>query len=369
MPGNGIGPQIIKPTLEFVELAGKIAGEDIVFHHIPIGTGAYDRTGSHLPASSLREIELMDASLKGPVGGPPNSEDPRYKDIEKEAVIRFRKKLGLDTSLRWVDTSLSQVIPELSPLKPEFVQDTDLVVVRDLAGDVYNGRSGSRLSRLGGKLARTFFETNGYSKNQVDRTIEVGIEEAERRGDGRITLVHKTNVLKSTGGLWKRRFDTKMEETDGDFAADYMHVDNAVQAIMGESDRFGVIVTSNLFGDIVSDLTAKIMGSLGMGGGAEIGKDNRIYGPIHGSAPGYHYGMANPSGTMLGSIRMVEDFDMPETARLMRQSLGKVLDSGHMTLDLWVKAREARNISFVPKWCSTKTFGALVIAELEKLAA
>ena len=369
MPGNGIGPQIVEPTLEFVELAGKLAGENIIFHDIPIGTEAYDQTGLHLPASSIREIELMDANLKGPVGGLPNSEDPRYKYIEKEAVINFRKELGLDTSLRWIDTSISRVIPELSPIQTELVQNTNIMVVRDLAGDVYNGKSGSRLSLAGRKIIRTFFEMNGYSKQQVDRTIEVGLDEADRRDDERVTLVHKTNVLQMTGGLWKRRFDKKLAEIGGDFEADYMHVDNAVQALVGESDEFGVIVTSNLFGDIISDLTAKLMGSLGMGGGAEIGRKNRVYGPIHGSAPGYHWGMANPSGNMLASARMVEDLGMPETARLMNQSVGRVLDSGNMTLDLWMKARELKSRSFVPKWCSTEAFSALVLRELEKIAA
>lgn len=364
MSGDFIGPEIMAATLPIVERVGEVGGVSTRFVPLPISLEAYAEHGEHLPQSVVTSAQATDAILKGPVGGPPDNRKPRFRDIETEAVVGFRKKLGLNVNLRPINTGLSFIIPEISPVKAEFVSDTDLVVVRDLSGDVYNGQAG--IDNYGTDR-EIYYERNDYTEEQVDRTIETAIEVAEQRGDKTITLMHKKNVLKKTGELWSRRF--ALLTAGGKIERRYKHFDDGVQAIIGESDEFDTIVTPNLVGDVVSDATAKLMGSIGMGGSAEVGRAITAYSPIHGSAPFLERDTANPSGMILASAMMFEGLDRDDLAKIIREALGRVLDAGYLTADLYERAERVRTISFEPKLTGTKRFGELVLAEVEKAAA
>ncbi|HEX5456505.1 MAG TPA: isocitrate/isopropylmalate family dehydrogenase [Candidatus Saccharimonadales bacterium] len=363
MPGDYIGPEIMEATLPTVERVAEIGGLDVKFVRLSISLEAYEQCGEHLPESTVASAKAADAILKGPVGGPPDSRLPAHRDIEEEAVIGFRKRLGLDINLRPINTKLSLIIPEISPIKEEFVSDTDLIVVRDLSGDVYNGQSG--VDSSSGK--EVYFERNDYTEEQVDRTVEAAIEIAELRGDKTITLMHKKNVLKNTGGLWSRRF--ALLASGRGFGLRYKHFDDGVQTIIGDSDELETIVTPNLVGDVISDATAKLMGSLGMGGAAEVGAQITAYTPIHGSAPFLERDTANPSGMLLSASMMFEGLGLTGLADITRQALGRVLDAGYLTPDLYARANRMRHISFKPKLVGTQKFGELVLAEVEKTAA
>lgn len=371
MAGDFIGPEITEAAKPVIELAGKIAEEEIIFEHIPISLEAYEASGTHLPKASVKAAKRVDAVLKGPVGGPPNSSKTKYENIEQEAVVDFRKKLGLYVNIRPVNTSLSTIIPMISPLKAEFAEGTDLVVVRDLSGDVYNGEQAVEPARKKGKISkRVFYERNDYTKEQVDRTISAGIDVARKRGDTKLTLVHKTNVLKQTGNLWKGRFYKLVSQADGGFETEYRHIDDAVQALMGESSEFQTIVTPNMFGDILSDQTAKLMGSIGLGAAVEIGRKVNVYGPVHGSAPNIEPQLADPIGMILASgLMFTHSFGRPDITELVENSVGNVLDGGHMPEDIRRKALKVGGLDFEPKLSGAKEFGELVCREMKKLAS
>jgi 3-isopropylmalate dehydrogenase len=329
MKGDFIGPEIIGATLPIVEKAARRGGVEVEFVDIPVSAEAYDATGEHLPASSIETARQMDAVLKGPFGGPPNTDDPRYSGVERKSVLALREELGVYANLRPIKT-LGGIGLDLSPLKEEVAKDRDIMIVRELSGDAYYGERDSGVDEVGKRYA---YETIYYDEEQVERIVRKAIEIADERDDV-LTLAHKTNVLKETGGLWMDIFQDLTSEAGID--TDYMHIDNAAAAILGRFKR-GTLLTPNMFGDILSDENAATMGSIGMGGSASLGDGSfGLYEPIGGSAPDMeNVADANPVGMMMSAALMFRySLDMPAQGELIEQAVTEVLDDHCLTPDL-----------------------------------
>lgn len=355
MKGDFIGPEIIAATLPIVEKAARSAGAEVKFVNIPVSAEAYDATGEHLPASSIETARQMDAVLKGPFGGPPNTKDPRYSGVERKSVLALREGLGVYANLRPVKT-LGAIGLDLSPLKEEAAQDRDIMIVRELSGDAYYGEKGSGIDEDGKKYA---YETIYYDEGQVERIVRKAIQIADGRDDV-LTLVHKTNVLKETGRLWMDIFEELT--TEAGINTDYMHVDNASAAILGRL-RKGTLLTPNMFGDILSDENAATMGSIGIGGSASLGNVTNIYEPIGGSAPDIkNTADGNPVGMMMSVALMFEhSLNMPQQGNLIEQAVTEVLNDHCLTPDL-IHSLEAG--SWATK-VNARELGEMVLDELE----
>lgn len=359
MKGDFIGPEIIGATLPIVEKAAQLAGVEVEFVDIPASAEAYDVTGEHLPESSIETARRMDAVLKGPFGGPPNTDDPRYSGVERKSVLALREGLGLYANLRPV-TTLGHVGLDLSPLKEQGSEGRDLMIVRELSGDAYYGKQGSGIDEEGNRYA---YETIYYNEEQVKRIVRKAIQIADDRDDV-LTLVHKTNVLKKTGGLWMDIFTDLTTEAGID--TDYMHIDNAAAAILGRVRR-GTLLTPNMFGDILSDENAATIGSIGMGGSASLGDGKfGLYEPMGGSAPDIeNIADANPVGMIMSAALMLRhSLDMPEQGYLVEQAVTEVLDDHHLTPDLMSSLSAG---SWAIK-VSAEEFGDMVLDELGSMA-
>lgn len=365
MKGDFIGPEVIGATLPIVERIGQIAGKDIELVDIPVSGEAWEQTGEHLPDSSIKTAEEMHAILKGPFGGPPNSEEPKWQDLERNAILPLREKLMVYANLRPVKFP-SSTCHHLSPLKAEIARGTDIMFVRELTGGIYFGKSGSGKDRVGRKMA---YETEYYDESQINRVMDIAVDIAKSRQD-KLTLVHKTNVLAKTGKLWSDIF--KQITNKANVQTDYMHVDAMAAALVSRPSTFGTVVLPNMFGDILTDEASEVIGSLGLGPSASLRGDNfGLYEPIHGSAPVIAgKDIANPVGTILSAAMMYRhSLYMPEEAKLIEDGVANVLDSGQMTFDLCQTAAYGNlDVSIAQKPVSTSDFGELVLAEVTKLS-
>ena len=363
MPGDFIGPEVMAATIPVIDEICRQAGVNLDYTHILAAGEAYDQTQTHLPDSSIETAREMDAILKGPFGGPPNSVEAKWKNLEINAVLALRKELGVFANLRPVNSKLSRICVELSPLKPEFIEGVDMMFVRDLSGDVYFGERGEGIDAEGQAYA---YETGYYTGPQVLRVMKAGVQQAmERRKH--LTLVHKTNVLDKTGKLWKYVFDeVSIPETS--LLTDYMNVDAMAAALISNPARFDTIVLPNMFGDILTDEASELIGSIGLGCSASIGEGKfGLYEPIHGSSPNIAgTGAANPVGMILsGAMLLRHSLDMDEEAAAVERAVGKTMDDGYVTHDLFIKASPRKREELGLQEVSTQEFSDKVVDELQ----
>jgi 3-isopropylmalate dehydrogenase len=325
LPGDGIGPEIVAQAcriLRQLELGLEV-------QEAPVGGAAYAQQGDPLPPSTLSLAREADAILFGAVG------DPRYDAIERakrpeQAILGLRKALGLFANLR-----PAQVHPELasaSALKPEVVAGLDILIVRELTGDIYFGQpKGVRAAADGG---REGFDTMRYSESEVRRIARVAFEAARKRGR-RVCSVDKANVLE-TSQLW-REVVTAEAKAYPDVELSHMYVDNCAMQLVRTPKQFDVIVTGNLFGDILSDEASMLTGSIGMLPSASLDANGKgLYEPIHGSAPDIAgRGVANPLATILSAAMMLRySLGKPEAAARVEAAVSKVLRDGLRTADI-----------------------------------
>jgi 3-isopropylmalate dehydrogenase len=324
LPGDGIGPEIIAQALRVLqrlELSFR-------FHTAPVGGAAYDAAGHPLPESTLEVAREADAVLFGAVG------DARYDRLERakrpeQAILGLRKALGLFANLR-----PARVHPELagaSALKPEVVSGLDILIVRELTGDIYFGEP-KGIRSVGG--TREGFDTMRYSEPEIRRIARVAFDAARKRGK-RVCSVDKANVLE-TSQLWR--------EVVGDEARSYkdvelthMYVDNCAMQLVRNPKQFDVILTGNMFGDILSDEASMLTGSIGMLPSASLdGAGKGLYEPIHGSAPDIAgQGRANPLATILSAAMMLRySLGEPQAADRVESAVSRVLQSGLRTADI-----------------------------------
>ncbi len=297
LPGDGIGPEVVAEAAKLLERLRR-EGLPIETETAPIGGAAYDAAGAPLPEVTLELAQAADAVLMGAVGGPQYDALPRAMRPE-QGILAIRKALGLFANLR-----PALLFPELasaSTLKPEVVAGLDLMIVRELTGDVYFGVPRGRRTNAAGEAEG--FDTMLYAESEIRRIARVGFEIARKRGR-RLCSVDKANVL-DTSILW-REVVTAMGRDYPDVTLSHMYVDNAAMQLVRAPKQFDVIVTGNLFGDILSDQASMLAGSIGMLPSASLDANNKgLYEPIHGSAP--HLAgknRANPLATILSLAMM-----------------------------------------------------------------
>ena len=328
LAGDGIGPEITAVTRQLLDAVSSRHGFELVYDEQPMGGAAIDATGEPLPASTLEACRGADAVLLAAIGSPQYDSLPRQKRPET-GLLSLRAGLGLFANLRPV-----KIIPALvdaSSLKREVIEGVDLMVVRELTGGVYFGTPKGRVEADGHVRA---FNTMAYSDYEIDRIAKVGFDLAVARG-GRLCSVDKANVL-DVSQLWRDR----VEAIHADYPAvelSHMYVDNAAMQLVRSPKQFDVLLTSNLFGDILSDEAAMLTGSIGMLPSASLGSDGPgLFEPIHGSAPDIAgQDKANPMAMVLSAAMLLRvGLQQGAAAADLEGAVDRVLDAGYRTGDL-----------------------------------
>ncbi len=326
LPGDGIGPETVNAAVRVLERIAEKYNHDFRFSEALIGGCAIDATGHPLPKDTVRAALAADAILLGAVGGDKWDNAPVRPEA---ALLGIRKQLGLYANLR--PAKLFPALSEASALKPEIVEKgIDLVTVRELTGGIYFGERGYR----NGNTGREAYDTESYSEIEIERVARIAFELAETRRK-KVCLVDKANVLTSSK-LW-RKVVSDINEDYPSVRVDMMYVDNAAMQLALNPSQFDVILTSNMFGDILSDLTAAIVGSIGVMPSASLGATSvGMYEAIHGSAPllaGKN--IANPIGTILSAAMLLRlSLNLDEEARTVENAVENVLNAGLGTADI-----------------------------------
>ena len=324
LPGDGIGPEVTREAELLIEAVAQIHGIDIEMQSSLIGGAAIDATGDPLPEESLAVCREADAVILGAVGGPKWS-DPDEKVRPEQGVLKIRKELGLFANLRPV--RLHPKLVDASPLKPEYLEGVDLMVVRELTGGSYFGEKVE-----GDDFAS---DTCTYSREEIERVVRMAGDIARQRS-GKLTMIDKANVM-ATSRLWRKVTEEIMQAEFQDLTYEYILVDAAAMYLISNPARFDVIVTENMFGDILTDEASMLAGSMGMLPSASLAAGKfGLYEPIHGSAPDIAgKGIANPFG-MLASVAMMFAYslDMQEAADQVEQAISDCISNGECTADL-----------------------------------
>ena len=333
LPGDGVGREVTEAAVEVVERVARVQGFQVDVDERAAGGAAIDSAGTPLPDATLEACKKADAVLLGAVGGP--KWDDREGNQRPEAgLLRLRKELGVFANLRPV------VVPEGlaagSPLRREIVAGTDMMIVRELTGGIYFGQPKGREAGPDGAEA---FNTMRYSESEIARIARVAFTWARGRRR-KVTSVDKANVLE-VSQLWREVVTRIHREEFSDVGLEHLYVDNAAMQIVRRPSDFDVVVTGNLFGDILSDLAATLPGSLGLLPSASIGGRVGLFEPVHGSAPDIAgQEKANPIAAILSAAMMLEHLQESEAAASIRRGVEHVLKEGLRTPDIWTEGCE-----------------------------
>lgn len=351
LPGDGIGPEIIAEARKVLQKVDELYGLDLQFETDLIGGSALDKHGVPLSDATLERCRTADAILMGSVGGPKWDHFESSLRPEK-GLLRLRYDLGLYANLR--PAILYPQLADASTLKKEVVAGLDILIVRELTGGIYFGQPrGVRVLENG---ERQGFNTYVYAEHEIERIGRTAFEMARKRS-GKLCSVDKANVLEVTV-LWREVMDRLAPEYP-DVQLSHMYVDNAAMQLVRAPKQFDVIVTGNMFGDILSDAAAMLTGSIGMLPSAALNKHSRgLYEPVHGSAPDIAgKGIANPLATILSASMMLRySMGHKESADAIDAAVGKVLDLGYRTADIFSEGM---------RQVSTAAMGDAVVAALE----
>jgi 3-isopropylmalate dehydrogenase len=329
LPGDGIGCEIVQEALKILRLIADKKRINLIFSEGYVGGDAYDRFGDPLPKESLDLARQCDAVLLGAVGGP-KWEVLDYHVRPERALLGLRGELGLYTNLRPI--VVYEELLDASPLKKNIVQGVDIMIVRELAGDIYFGRPRGVTRGKGGK--RSGINTMAYTEEEISR-IAIRAFDIARMRKKSLHSVDKANILECSE-LWR--------DVLGEIGANYpdvtlthMYVDNCAMQLVRNPSQFDVIVTANLFGDILSDEAAMLTGSIGMLPSASLGEGKALYEPIHGSAPDIAgENIANPLATILSAALLLRySLAMPREAALVEKAVAQVLRDGYRTRDIY----------------------------------
>jgi len=329
LAGDGIGPEIMAVTRQLLQAVSQGHGFSMDFDEQPIGGAAIEATGQPLPATTLEACKAADAVLLAAIGSPQYDALPREQRPES-GLLALRAGLGLFANLRPV-----KILPELidaSSLKREVIEGVDLMVVRELTGGVYFGTPKGTVEAEGRVRA---FNTMGYFADEIDRIAVVAFELAQQRG-GRLCSVDKANVL-DVSQLWRDRVETIHSQQYPSVTLSHMYVDNAAMQLVRDPRQFDVLLTGNLFGDILSDEAAMLSGSIGMLPSASLGSDGPgLFEPIHGSAPDIAgQDKANPMAMVLSAAMMLRiALHQEQAAAALEAAVNRVLAAGYRTGDL-----------------------------------
>jgi 3-isopropylmalate dehydrogenase len=326
--GDGIGPEVTRAAVLLMSDCAAAFGHQFEFRELPFGGAAIDRSGEPLPAETLAGCRSADAVLLGAIGGPKWDSLPLEKRPES-GLLGLRKALGLYINLRPI--RLSNSLKSISPLKPDRLVDCDFEIVRELAGDIYFGEHEIR----GQGHNASARDVASYTAPEVERVARFAFERAAAR-NRRVTSVDKANVL-ATSVLWRQTVTAVSRDYPG-VTLEHLYVDNAAMQIMLRPKQFDVILTSNMFGDILSDEAAAITGSIGLIPSMSCGKENEpaLYEPIHGSAPSLAgKDVACPLGAIFSaSLMLRESFGLEIEAQWIETAVDRVLEHGYRTVDI-----------------------------------
>ncbi len=348
LPGDGIGPEIVAEAKKVLETVASRFGHRFETSEHPIGGNAIDDFGDPLPQPTIDACRASDGILLGAVGGP-KWDDPTAKTRPEVGLLKIRQELGLFANLRPIQTFDELV--DASPLRREIVAGTDILFFRELTGGIYFGPSGRRPHASGEEA----FNEMVYSTGEVERIVRLAAKAAQQRR-GKLTSVDKANVLE-VSRLWRQVAARVMKDEFPDVKYDVVLVDAMAMHLISRPKDFDVVVTGNMFGDILTDEASMLPGSLGLLPSASIGSDGPgLYEPIHGSAPDIAgKGIANPLATILATAMMLRhSLHLNDEAAAIESAVSATLKAGHRTKDIAAGAASV----------STRQMGDLVVAAL-----
>ena len=339
--GDGIGPEIVDEAIKVLDTVSSKFEFELNYEHVLLGGEAIDVLGSPIPNETLEAALNSDAVLLGAIGGP--KWDNLERNLRPESgLLKLRKGLGAFANLR--PAIVFDELVDASTIKPDVLKGVDMLVVRELTGGLYFGQPRK-------KEENSAYNTMVYSKEEIERIAEVAFEAALKRSK-KVTLVDKANVLE-TSQLWREVVGNVAKKYE-DVRLDYMYVDNAAMQLIKDPKQFDVLLTENLFGDILSDEASMICGSIGLLPSASIGGKVGIFEPIHGSAPDIaKQGIANPIATILSAAMMLKyAFGEHQAAKAIEEAVKKALKDGYRTKD--IANYEAKEV------CTTGDMGSII---------
>lgn len=348
LPGDGIGPEIVDEAVKVMDAVAQKFSHKFTYTKALVGACAIDATGDPYPEATHKVCEESDAVLFGAIGDPKYDNDPNAKVRPEQGLLRMRKSLGLFANLR--PLAVFDSLVERSPLRSEIVRGADFLCVRELTGGMYFGRPQGR-----SEDGNTAYDTCVYTREEVERILHLAFAQARSRR-GKLTVVDKANVI-ATSRLW-RQIAKEMAPQYPDVEMEFMFVDNAAMQIIQRPTHFDVIVTENLFGDILTDEASVISGSLGMLPSASVGAKVALFEPIHGSYPqAAGKNIANPMATILSAAMLLEHLGLKDEGAAVRKAVNVAIESSVVTEDLASKGDKA---------ASTSEVGDFVKAEILK---
>lgn len=322
--GDGIGPEVTHQSIKVLDAVAQQFGHEFNYTFCLMGADAIDKTGNPLPDETVEICLESDAILFGAIGHPKYDNDPSAKVRPEQGLLKLRKSLQLFANIRPVSTYPS--LHHLSPLKNKQLEGVDFIIFRELTGGIYFGKK--EINPEGTRAS----DDCVYTQDEIERIAHLAFQSAQKRRK-KLTLVDKANVLE-TSRLW-RKVVQGIAKQYADVAVDFLFVDNAAMQIILNPKQFDVILTENMFGDIISDEASVISGSLGLLPSASIGNGSALFEPIHGSYPqAAGKDIANPLGSILSMALMLDHFNMTEEAALVRKAVEWTLAHGFVTKDI-----------------------------------
>lgn len=325
LPGDGVGPEVVNESIKVLQMIEKKFHHRFIFTEGLIGGNAIDMVGDPYPNVTHQLCIDSDAILFGAIGEPKYDNDPTIKIRPEQGLLKMRKSLGLYANIRPI--SVFSSLTNRSPLKKTVVENVDFVVVRELTGGIYFGKKGRS------KDKKTAYDVCSYSKDEITRITKIAFNLALKR-NRKITVVDKANVLE-TSRLWRETIN-ELKVNNLKLKIDYMFVDNAAQQIIKNPRQFDVILTDNMFGDILTDEASVITGSIGMLPSASIGNKVSLFEPIHGSYPkASGKNTANPIGSILSAAMMLDySFGLKKEGSAIYKAVEEILKDGFGTKDI-----------------------------------
>ncbi|NND08275.1 MAG: 3-isopropylmalate dehydrogenase [Saprospiraceae bacterium] len=324
LPGDGIGPEVIGQALKVLNAIADRFNHQFTYSYGDVGGVAIDKTGSPLPDETLNTLLNSDAVLFGAIGDPKYDNDPTAKVRPEQGLLGMRKALGLFCNIRPV--TIFENLRHLSPIKESYLKGVDMVIYRELIGGIYFGPKGRSEDNT------SAYDTCVYKVAEIERIAHLAFQQAGNRRK-KVTLIDKANVLESSR-LWREHVQIISKDYP-EIETDYMFVDNAAMQMIINPAQFDVILTSNMFGDIISDESSVLVGSLGLLPSASIGSATSVFEPIHGSYPqGAGKDIANPVATVLSAGLLLDHLGLVEEGNLVRGAVSRLLEAGLGTPDL-----------------------------------
>ncbi|MDP9230556.1 MAG: 3-isopropylmalate dehydrogenase [Bacteroidota bacterium] len=324
IPGDGIGPEVTQQAVKVLNAVAQKFKHEFKYTLCLMGAVAIDKTGNPLPDKTIETCLNSDAILFGAIGHPKYDNDPTAKVRPEQGLLKLRKTLQLFANIRPVTTYAS--LHHLSPLKNKIIENVDFIIYRELTGGIYFGIK--ELTEDGTRAS----DDCVYTKEEIERITYLAFQQAQKRKK-KLTLVDKANVLE-TSRLW-RKVVQDIAKQYADVKVDFLFVDNAAMQIILNPKQFDVILTENMFGDIISDEASVISGSLGLLPSASIGNSSFLFEPIHGSYPkAAGKDIANPLGSILSAAMMLDHFELFEEAKLVREAVEWTLSNAFVTKDI-----------------------------------